>query len=182
MNNHEKKSEKLLDRPPPEGYTQELSEIYGKEADIAIQQRLSSYFIFGLNSEWFGIDVNSLKEVVDQRIIHKIPHRSNAVLKGTVNIEGQFKLVVSLKSFLGNSKKKSSSIDSKKMVVLKQGDEEWVIEIEEILGIRYLDLKEMQNSPVKDVGFLKGIIYIDEKCVGLLEEEFLFQSLKRSIL
>ena len=163
MNDPEKKNEKLLDRSPPEGYTRELSEIYSKEADPAIQQSLSSYFIFRLNNEWFGIDVNALKEVVDQRIIHKIPHRSNAVLKGTVNIEGQLKLVVSLKSFLSNSKKKSGPIETKKMVVLKNGEEEWVIEIEEILGIRYLDLQQMQNSPIKDDGFLKGIIYLDEK-------------------
>lgn len=187
--NPEKKNEKLLDRAPPEGYTQELTEIYSKEADLTTHRHLIPYFIFSLNNEWFGIDVKALKEVVNQRVMHKIPRRSNSVLKGTVNIEGQFKLVVSLKSFFNNSRKDATSIvNSKitKMVVLKQGDEDWVIEIEEILGIRYLDLQEMQNSPMNVLSnngaLFKGIIYVDEKCVGILEEETLFQSLKRSVL
>ncbi|NBP88595.1 MAG: chemotaxis protein [Planctomycetia bacterium] len=93
-------AEQFFNRAPPAGYLDEWRAVLDQPSDAASGTGLST-LIFRLNDEWFALAADVLTEVTPQRRIHRIPHRSNAVLKGMVNIRGQLLLCGSLHGLLG---------------------------------------------------------------------------------
>jgi len=190
MNKHINMSaEGLFDRPPPKGYRDELTDAWQERDETKEHGVLSGFLVFKLHGEWLGISTNVIKEILPVKSVHSIPHRSNNILRGTVNIDGQLKLVVAIESLLEISQGVENDFrkldQSSGMLILNQGADEWVIESPEILGIRRFNLDEMENVPVtvskSTANYLKGIFYYDQKHIGLLEEELLFFSLKRAL-
>lgn len=90
----------FFDRPPPHGYLDEWREVLEAPLDEADCDSLS-LLVFRLGDEWFALAAEVLAEVTTLRTAHKIPHRSNAVLAGLVNVRGQLLLCGSLHGLLG---------------------------------------------------------------------------------
>ena len=65
------------------------------------QGKAISVLIFRLGEEWLAFRTHTVAEVTLPRPVHRIPHRSNAVLSGMVNLQGQVQLCVSLHGLLG---------------------------------------------------------------------------------
>jgi chemotaxis-related protein WspD len=69
------------------------------------------------------------------------------------------------------------------MAIIKDG-ELWVFPVDEIEGIHNWNLSAIENTPStiskSTVNYIKGIMRMDDKIVGLLDEELLFSSLRRS--
>ena len=57
--------------------------------------------IFRLGQEWLAFRTQTVAEVTLPRPVHRIPHRSNDVLIGLVNLRGQLQLCISLSGLLG---------------------------------------------------------------------------------
>ena len=93
-------AEQFFNRAPPAGYLDEWRAVLDHPSDDASGSGLST-LIFRLNDEWFALAADVLTEVTPRRRIHRIPHRSNAVLKGLVNIRGQLILCGSLHGLFG---------------------------------------------------------------------------------
>ena len=90
----------FFDRPPPRGYLDEWREVLETPLDEADSDS-QSLLVFRLADEWFGLTAEVLAEVTSLRTVHKIPHRSNTVLAGMVNVRGQLLLCGSLHGLLG---------------------------------------------------------------------------------
>ena len=60
-----------------------------------------SVLIFRLGAEWLAFRTQAVAEVTTPRPVHRIPHRSNQILSGLVNLQGQVQLCVSLHGLLG---------------------------------------------------------------------------------
>ena len=60
-----------------------------------------SVLIFRLGVEWLAFRTQTIAEVTTPRPVHRVPHRSNEVLLGLVNLQGQVQLCVSLHGLLG---------------------------------------------------------------------------------
>lgn len=174
---------RLLDRKPPDGYLEELTILLTQQKNVKSHSDEVSVLIFRLQNEWLAIATTAIKDVMEIKPIHVIPHRNNQTLKGIANIGGQLKLVVSLDSFL--EIKKAGSEPYSKMIVIKQDDVEWVVLVHDIYGVRSYNLNLMENVPVtvlkSTANYLKGIYQFDKYSVGVLEEELLFFSLQRSV-
>ena len=65
-----------------------------------------------------GFPIQAVAEVTLPRLVHGIPHRSNAVLAGLVNLRGQVQLCISLHGLLGVTAPESPS----RLVVLRDPD------------------------------------------------------------
>ncbi|MEC7840411.1 MAG: chemotaxis protein CheW [Chlamydiota bacterium] len=178
----------LFDRTPSQEYREQLTNALREEVDTT-DKVVSPFLIFRVQNEWLGLSTSVVKEILAKKKIHTIPHRTNKTLKGTVNIDGQLKLVIGLEGLLEirpeNNKSFSFQDELLSMFIMSQGQDEWVVQSSEILGIRRLNLEKMENIPVtvskSTANYLKGIFYYDHKHIGLLEEELLFFSLKRAI-
>lgn len=98
----------FFDRPPPSGYLDEWRELLQMPVDEADSDSLS-LLVFRLADEWFALTAEVLAEVTPLRTAHKIPHRSNTVLVGMVNVRGQLLLCGSLHGLLGLRQSASDS-------------------------------------------------------------------------
>ena len=91
---------KFFSREPPSGYLEEWRQALETVPEENNPDEIS-VLIFKLANEWFSLAAESLTEVTPLRRIHTIPHRSNTIFMGMVNVRGQLLLCCSLHGLLG---------------------------------------------------------------------------------
>jgi chemotaxis-related protein WspD len=101
----------FFDRPAPEGYLAEWTQWLASSAELASHEAGEtraesdrdrvSVLIFRLGREWLAFRTQTVAEVTVPRPVHRVPHRSDAILIGLVNLRGQLQLCVSLHGLLG---------------------------------------------------------------------------------
>ena len=180
----------LLDRNAPEGYLDEWTEVLAGEKEERVSDTMSAV-VFRLGVEWLGLKTGVFKEVTEVRVIHLLPHRSNDILLGIVNIGGEIQLCVSLGGLLGLEQAEEAEQNGrhgvyKRMVVIERERERWVFPVDEIHGIHRFLPGELQGVPVTvakaSATYTKGMIPWQNRSVGYLDDELLFYSLKRNLL
>ncbi|MCB1111855.1 MAG: chemotaxis protein CheW [Chlamydiales bacterium] len=181
----------LLLRQPVSDYKQEWTDELAAIHEENEPKKIVSLLVFRLCNEWLGITTTIFSEIFELRPIHTIPHRTNQILRGTVNFRGRLRLCVALHSLLEveevavNEKYQESQLGDARMVAIHQDDEEWIFAVDEVLGIVTCDLHDIENVPVtvskSKANFLKGIIAYNDISIGYLEEELIFYSLRRAI-
>ena len=130
--------------------------------------------IFRLGQEWLAFRTQTVAEVTPPRPVHRIPHRSNDILIGLVNLRGQFQLCVSLHGLLGvdvapgpsphlaigpparrgpaearGRRGAGSTAPGSRLVVLRDRErsETWVFAADEVLGVHRLARGQMRSVP-----------------------------------
>ena len=136
-----------------------------------------------------ALSTSVFSEVIEDRTIHSMPHRSSRVFLGLVNICGEIQLCFSLAAILGLTSRaendsRGSHIVYKRMIVVRQGRECWVSPVDEVYGVHHFDNENLDESPVTvsktEVTFTTGLLAWNDRNVGLLDDELLFNALKRS--
>jgi Chemotaxis signal transduction protein len=95
-----------------------------------------SIIIFRLGNERLALPVNILQEVTPPYAIHSVPHRSNSVFLGLINIRGETLLCISLRDLLGlepvaASADFSNTINPQRMIVAGKNENKWVFPVYE---------------------------------------------------
>ncbi len=180
----------LLDQQVSESYIAEWTNVFSRMTKLEKTKKLSA-FVFRTGGEWLALPAKLIQEVVDMGIIHSLPHRNSALLRGVVNIRGKLELCFSLGAVLGidrfeKLKEKSDKyISPSRLVVATLMGERIVFPVSEVYGsFRYAE-GMLQQLPVTVSGskaaFTKGILCIDDMDVGFLDEKFLFDALTRNM-
>lgn len=138
--------------------------------------------VFRLGEEWLCLDVRSAVEVAPVRPAQRIPHRSDRLLKGLVNIRGELHLCVDLHELLGIPTAKTNV---PRLLVAEGRQQRWVFQVDEVLGVQRLPLSELTEVPAT-VGrgpapFTRGVFVHDGRQVGLIAESPLFDTLARRL-
>jgi len=191
----------LLEREAPPDYVKEWTEIIAKnQADTSKVQsndalvhsaNTISAMIFQLGGEWLALPVRLLQEVTQTCVIHTLPHRSNDLFLGLVNIRGEILLCVSLSHLLNLEKtdklaNKKASINSQRMVVVSSEENHWVFIVDEVCGIHRFQMSELRSTPIviskAAEAYTKGVVYWQGHQVNYLDSDLLFYKLTRKIL
>jgi chemotaxis-related protein WspD len=185
----------FFERRAPDGYLADWSEwlaepagpaTYWNASEVESEQYLSqdeavSVFIFQLGEEWLAFHTKTIVEVASPSPIHRIPHRSNSVLTGVVNLQGQVQLCVSLHGLLGAT---ATPRPSPRLVVLRDADraETWVFAADDVVGVRRVPRAQWRTVPSTlinpAIGFSQAILSWDGRTVGLLDEQRIFTALR----
>ena len=190
----------LLEREAPLEYVNEWTNILAKSqpdhsgsqtsiADAPLAQTLS-VMIFRLLGEWLALPVRLFQEVTQPCVIHTLPHHSNELLRGLVNIRGEILMCISLGNLLDletiADSPHLSSVVSKRMVVVVKDEERWVFTVDEVRGVHKFQLDELQAAPVviskATEAYTKGVIRWQGQKVNYLDSDLLFYTLNRRIL
>lgn len=184
------KASKLFERTPTQEYIEEWTNDLMQPQSSENSEGILSVIVFRLGEEWFALPTICIKEVSHCRAIHQIPHRTNNTLLGVINLNGELQLYVALHRLL----EVDSSADiqtiripyqQERMIAIVKDRDLWVFPVAEIDGIYKWDLTKLENVPVSvsrsSANYVKGIMKKENRSVGLLDEELLFASLKRSI-
>ena len=187
----------LLDCPAPQGYTTDWTNLLAHEKED-LSTGKNSAVLFRLGLEWLALPAPTFKEVMPVRVIHRLPHRNNAILLGVVNVRGEIHLCLSLKAILGIedespdevSAKGDSSSDNKRlshrrMVTVARERDQWVVPVDEIHGVHRFDHSELGKVPATvskaPVKFICGMLSWQGKSVGVLDDELLFYTMSNRL-
>lgn len=181
----------LLEREAEPDYIQEWTTLLMKEKEKGDSTTEGSVVIFRLGKEWLALSTLVVAQVAENRPVHSIPHRSNAVLAGIVNLGGQLKLCIRLHHFLeiGRDDAEHSyktPLAYSRMIAIQNEEEFWIFLVDEVYGIVHCDFAFMENVPVtvskSAANFLKGVMHWEGKSLGIINEDMLFYSLRRNLL
>lgn len=178
---------RLFDKPPTQEYIEEWTRSL---SDLSKENTPGdlSVLIFRLGREWLALPTIFFQEVTKRRPMHKLPHRSNQILLGIVNLNGQFQLYVSLHQLLGielPATSQPTQYKEDRMVAIVKEGIQWVFPVEEVAGIHRWNSSLLEENPLNLYGtlstHLKGLLRWNGKHVGLLDEELVFSGLARSV-
>lgn len=193
----------LLERDVPPGYLEEWTELLAiprNDKHHQFHHRKVAVIIFRLGQEWMALPAHLFEQVTPPRVVHTLPHRSNQILRGIVNIRGNILLCVSLHHLLGVSSQSTnrsnddlsptstplSPVVYQRMIVMKRQGETWVAAIDELYGVQTIHLEELQATPAvvakETETYIQGIIPWHSGKVNYLDEKHLFETLNQQIL
>jgi chemotaxis-related protein WspD len=185
----------FFDRRAPEGYLADWSvwlaestglglggdATDGQSDHVVAQGEAVSVLIFRLGDEWLALRTQTVAEVTLPRPVHRVPHRTNAVLSGIVSLQGQVQLCVSLHGLLGVIATPASSLS--RLVVLRDAEraETWVFAADDVVGVRRIPCSQWRNVPSTlinpAVGFSHAVLSWNDRSIGLLDEQRIFSAL-----
>jgi chemotaxis-related protein WspD len=183
----------FFDRRAPEGYLAGWSRWLAKsgrdegdegsgddENEGQSHEERVSVLIFRLGPEWLAFRTQTVAEVTTPRPIHRVPHRTNEVFLGLVNLQGQVQLCISLHGLLGVA----SMSNPTRLVVLRDRNraESWAFAADEVLGVQHVPRGRWRGVPSTlanpTVGFSQAVLSWKERSIGLLDEERVFMALR----
>jgi len=183
----------LLERRPPDdylsGWTSVLAEQPARpsadERVVAGEQTLA-LMVFRIGPERLALPLRLLQEVTPPYGIHSVPHRSNGCFLGLVNIRGEILLAASLRQLLGIGPEADAAPEAgPRMAVTTPGPQQWVITIDEVLGIHLCAIEELQPPPVvhhaSGGALVQALLPWKGSQVALLDGDRLLEALQRQV-
>ena len=178
----------LLEREVPADYLAEWSSTLTASTHQALDNL--AVMIFRIGREWLALSATLLKEVTPLAPVHTLPHRSNDIFRGLVNIRGELQLCASLGNLLGLDShsigRESNHTIYQRMIVVEKEGNRWVFSVDEVEGIHHIARSELKNLPAtlshaKET-YTQGILHWKQRQIGYLDDELLFYILNRRVL
>ncbi len=145
----------------------------------------STLALFRLGQQWFALPAHLFQQVVTTRPIRPIPHRSNAILKGLVNIQGELILCVSLKNLL-DIPTEAPTKTLPRLLILEWETDRWSFSVDEFQGIESIAPQQLITPPstvlTSTQTFTHSLLPWNECTVNCLDEFLLFEALARTAL
>lgn len=177
----------LLDRQADENYIINWSEQIEKKKTKRHGNAVS-VVVFRIANEWLALNARLFQEVVEMRVVHRVPHSKSTILRGLINIRGELQLCVSLGQLLGIENRVRNSADFQggmdaRMVVVANGEDRYVFPVSEVQGIYRYAPGELQSVPTtaeqSTSNYLCGMLSMDGRHIGCVDEVLVFSALTR---
>lgn len=179
----------LLEREAPSGYLDLWTKILA-ESKEGIDTDTTPVIIFRIGREWLAFPTKLFREATEVKTVHRIPHRSNAVLRGLVNVRGELMLCFSLADLVGFEGTEAEGAASRRsyprMSVVEKEGQRWVLPMDEIMGVYDLPRRTLQQAPVTvakaGAAYTSGLFDYENRQVALLDDDLVFYNLKKNFL
>jgi chemotaxis-related protein WspD len=148
--------QRLLDQPLQPGEMQESTQRVARPLqppDKHVQRFLS----FQLRGQCFAVSAKSVVRVTRAALVHRIPHRSNALIRGLCHLEGDLLLCADLANLLeievpvavsSQQNAEQQSGDDRRMIVLQDQSHVWVVEVDTVEGVIPVIPADLQAPPL----------------------------------
>lgn len=166
---------------PAKNYIQEWSARLAREKE-ARQKNTFSAVLVRFGNRRLALPALMVREIVEARKVHKIPHRSNDFLRGIVNIRGRLHLCVDLGSMLGLEpvKETRGGRHYPRMVVVEKDGKAWVFFVDEIISLHRFP--PHQIVPLADnARSSRGILEWQGTTYDVTDENLFFQKLEQGL-
>lgn len=146
--------------------------------------------IFRIASEWLALPAPCVTEVSNLLPIHTLPHRPIGVVLGLASVRGELLVCVSLGRMLGleppvGADRKVRGTVHPRVLVIRRDQVRAVCPVDEVHGIHRFHPRELKDVPATvaraAATYSRALLSWNEHSVGLLDDELLFHSLKRSV-
>lgn len=142
---------RLLERPlGEEDLRAQTAEVARPLEEDACER--ASILLVECGGERIGLPGSLVRRVGGPQPVHRVPHRTNAVLRGIANLGGQLALVadpVALLELPQPAKRDDpKAAASRRMLLLGESPEQWVIEVDRVLGVLRIETSRLEPPPL----------------------------------
>lgn len=170
----------IMQRRVPAGYAEAWAERFSQPPPAQHVEDTSA-MVFRLGREWLALPTACFVSVADQKPVHRLPHRTTAILGGVVNIGGKLTPHLSLRAMLAVDDEQEVAIHDRhvypRLVVLRFGDTSIAAPVDEVAGIVRFAAGGLQPVPATvnrtTSRYLSGVLALDNRQVGCLDAEML---------
>ncbi|MDD5482502.1 MAG: chemotaxis protein CheW [Kiritimatiellae bacterium] len=177
----------LLGREPPKDYLENWAKTIARP-ETKKDGSQKTIMVFRIGSEWLALPAGLFVETTRPRPIRRVPHRSNSVFLGLASIWGNIHLCFSADALLGIQPAPDAKAKDKAprwFCVVSRHNLPWVFPADEVYGLGNYIEKNVQPVPVNvaktTLKFTTGIVAVNRRQTGLIDEELFFAALERSI-
>lgn len=178
----------MLEQTVPEDYRHEWTKRYARVEGTA-EACAHSVLMFRLGDEWLGIDSRCVSEITRIETIHSIPHHTDSIVKGLVNIRGELKLCVSVGSVLQLEKATEPHQTNheilERMILIEKDEQSFIFPVSEVEGIFHYGDQQLRALPATVANsrskLTTGIVHLKDQSVGILDHDLLFYALARKV-
>jgi len=146
----------------------------------------TSVVLFRIEQNWFALSTQVFREIVEPRTVRRIPHRSNSILMGLVNVRGTLHLCVNLSALFRLSAQEAPNIPGqnlcafRRLAVIEKDGDAWAFGVDQIHSLYRISTSDL--IPFSDAEkSTRGIMEWQGKTVNVIDENLLFQKLFRSL-
>ena len=137
-------SRRLLERELPPGYLEEWATAVAQPKEVG-GATTESLLVFRLARELLALPTWTCEEVCAPGQIHTVPHLSNQVFLGLVNLRGEIQPCFSLAAALGI---KSDAAGAAAWIALRERGDVWVFPVDEVLTVHRVGDAALSAAPV----------------------------------
>jgi chemotaxis-related protein WspD len=179
---------RMLERTVPGDYRHEWTQRFA-EPERCVESLNNSCLMFRLGDEWLAINSHCVSEITQIDKVHTLPHRSDPLVKGLVNIRGELKICVSIGSILQLDKASEPHITDheilERMILIEKDEHSFVFPVSEVEGILRYTNQQLRSLPATLANarskLTTGIVPWNGRNVGILDDELLFYALARGL-
>jgi chemotaxis-related protein WspD len=177
-----------LDADLPAGYLDDWTRHLARPKPDSAQDT-RSVVIFCLDDEWLALPTSVVVEVASLRPIHSLPHRQNPAVLGLANVRGELLICVSLGRLIGveptSTLRQGTRGVPRRLLVIRRDGARVICPVDEVHGTHRFHPTALQDLPATlakaMVTHSVGLIAWRERTVGVLDDQLLFYTLKRSL-
>jgi chemotaxis-related protein WspD len=154
----------------------------------AEEQDARSLVIFRVGDEWLALPTTVVKEVAELRPVHSLPHRRGGAVLGVANLRGELLVCLALARLLrlertGNGRAPHTALA--RLLVLRRGDVRAVCHADEVYGVHRAPAHALRDIPATvahaSSRHTSAMLTWQKRSVGVLDDEVLFQTIRRSL-
>jgi chemotaxis-related protein WspD len=179
----------LLDGDLPADYLAEWTSHFA-QPKRAEEVETRSIVIFRVASEWLALPTSVVMEVANLLPVHSLPHQQNGAVLGLASVRGELLVCVSLGQVVGVEPLAAASRERRgtvyqRLLVIRREDVRVVCPVDEVHGIHRVLPRELKDVPTTvakaAVTYSTALLSWRGHSVGILDDQLLFYSLKRSL-
>ena len=144
---------RLLDRPLSEDDIRQATERVAQLRSRPVRD-VASLLLFCIGAEQLAVPATDVARVTRVAVVRRIPHRSNHIIRGLCNVDGELLICGSLMALLELAEPdqaasaEAGQSDLRRMVVLGSESNRWAIEVDRVLGVQYFETASYKQPPV----------------------------------
>jgi chemotaxis-related protein WspD len=179
----------LLNSPLPVSHVPEWTDHFARpKTDADVEAR--SVVIFRIGAEWLALPASVVMEVANVLTVHSLPHRRNGIVLGVANVRGQLLVCVSLGAIVGAdaaapAPRGQRTVAYPRLLVIRREDVRVVCPVDEVFGLHQVRTRELGTVPATVARasgtYSTALLSWGDRSVGILDDQLLFYSLKRSL-
>jgi len=166
---------RLLDRPLSSDDLREATERVARPPQVA-EKDIARLLVFQLGDERLACESLQVHQVVLAAAVHRIPHRTNKIIRGLCSVGGELLLCADLARLLELNEQTAAAAppqSQSRMVVFGEERNRWVVEVDAVVGVASVPLGSIRRPPITvdaaAARYTKGLIALDDRRAALLD-------------
>ncbi len=167
---------RLLDKPLTAEDLREATERVSRPL-ATTEEATQRLLVFREDSELMAFETAYVSQVARAAHVHRVPHRSNKMFRGLCNLDGELLLCADLRALLGLDPATAETISDpeRRMIVLGDIADRWVVEVDGVLGVAPAARHEFRRPPITvDAAlarYTKSLVTLKQGTAAVLDVE-----------